>query len=128
MVVFTGKSNAKEVKIGLKVSATLNKAERNQHLQFTAEIWMTKKNSPTPAKEEIVQIVTNNKFPFLELKMIWSPEGDLQFSVFRKQGQQLKYVVKQITHTPGTLCAIPSGVLKRLSKLASKNSPFILRR
>ena len=94
LVVFTGKSNAKEVKIGLKVSATLNKAERNQHLQFTAEIWMTKKNSPTPAKEEIVQIVTNNKFPFLELKMIWSPEGDLQFSVFRKQGHQLKYVGK----------------------------------
>ena len=29
----------------------------------------------------------------------------LQFSVFRKRGQQLKYVSKESTHTPGTICA-----------------------
>ena len=78
---------------------------------------MTKKNSPTPAKEEIVQIVTNKKFPLLDLKMSWSLEEDPKFSVFRKQGQQLKYTNKESTHTPGTLCAIPSGFLNRLSKL-----------
>ena len=54
------------------------------------------------------------------MKMIWSPEGYLQFGVFRKKGQQLKYGVKESTHTPGTLCAIPSGVLNRLAKLTSR--------
>ena len=44
----------------------------------------------------------------------------LQFGVFRKKGQQLKYVGKEITHTPGNLRTIPSGVLKRLSKLTSR--------
>ena len=49
--------------------------------------------------------------------MSWYPEGDLQFGVFRKKGQQLKYVGKESTHTPGTLRVISSGVLNRLEKL-----------
>ena len=50
----------------------------------------------------------------------WSPEGDLEFGVFIKKGQQLKYVNKESTHTPGTLRSIPSGVLNRLTKLTSR--------
>ena len=53
--------------------------------------------------------------------MSWSPEGDLQFEVFKKKGQQLKYVVQESNHTPGTLRAIPSWVLNRLAKLTSRN-------
>ena len=97
----------------------MNKAAVNQHLQFTAEIWNTEENSPTPAKEERVQIMTNEKFPFLDMKMSWSPEGYMQFGVFRKKVKQLKYVGKESTHIPGTLRAIPPGVLNRLSKLTS---------
>ena len=65
----------------------VNKSVGNQHLNFTAEIWTTEENSPTPAKEERVQIVTKDEFPFLDMKMSCSPEGDLQFIVFRKKGQ-----------------------------------------
>ena len=68
----------------------MNRAADIQHLQFTIDIWTTEKNSPPLAKEDIVQITTDDKFPFLDMKMSWSPEGDLQFSVFRKRGQQLK--------------------------------------
>ena len=52
--------------------------------------------------------------------MSCAPEGDLQFGVFRKNGQQLKYVGKEITHTPSTLRAIPLGVLNRIAKLTSR--------
>ena len=93
----------------------------NQHLQFTTEIWTTEENSPLPEKEYRVQIVTNDEFPFLDVKMSWSPEGDLKFSVFRKIGQQLKYFRMGSTHTPGTLRAIPSGVLNRFAKITSQN-------
>ena len=55
------------------------------------------------------------------MKMICPPEGDLQFGVFRKKGQQLKYVGQESTHTPGTLCAIPSRVQNRLDKLTLRN-------
>ena len=53
--------------------------------------------------------------------MIWSPEGGLQFGLFRKKVQQLKYVIRDSTRTPGTLLAIPSGILNRLDKLTSRN-------
>ena len=64
--------------------------------------------------------MTNDEFPFLDMEMSWSLEEDLQFGVFRKNGQQLKDVEKESTHTPGTLCEIPSGVLNRLTKLTSR--------
>ena len=51
--------------------------------------------------------------------MRWTPEGKLDFSVFIKAGQKLKYVRKESNHTPGTLSTIPSGVLNRLAKLTS---------
>ena len=75
---------------------------------------------PTSEKEDRVQIVTKDEFPFLDMKMSWSPEGDLQFGVFRKKGQKLKYVGKESTHTPVTLRAIPSGVFNCIAKLNSR--------
>ena len=71
-------------------------------------------------KEDRVQVVAKDEFPFLDMKMSWSPEGGLQFGVFRKKGQQLKYVGKESTHTPGTLRAILSRVFNRLAKLTSR--------
>ena len=124
--MFKGKKKASEIIYWLEeFQKTLNKSEGNQHLQFTVEIWTTEENSPTPTKEEIVQIVTNDEFPFLDMKMSCSPEGGLQFGVFRENGQQLKYVGKESTHTPSTLRTIPSGVLNRLAKLTSRK-PSIL--
>ena len=64
--------------------------------------------------------MTKDEFPLLNMKLSCPPEGDLQFGVFRKNGQQLKYIGKDINHTPGTLRAIPSGVLNRLAKLTSR--------
>ena len=64
--------------------------------------------------------MTKKEFPFLDMKMRWTTEGELNFSVFRKSGQQLKYVGKESTHTPGTLRVIPSGVLNRLAKFTSR--------
>ena len=98
----------------------MNTAARNQHLEFTAEIWTDGANPPIPEKEDRCQIVTKDEFHFLDMKMSWSMEGDLQFGVFRKKGQQLKYVGKERTHTPGTLRVIPSGVLNHLAKLTSR--------
>ena len=55
------------------------------------------------------------------MKMRWTPEGELHFGVFRKAGQQLKYVGTESTHRPGTLRAISSGVLNRLAKLTLRS-------
>ena len=64
--------------------------------------------------------MTNDEFQFLDMKMSWSPEGNLQFGVFRKKGQQLKYIGKDSTPETGTLRAIPLGVPNRLAKITSR--------
>ena len=85
-MVFTGKKITREIKDWLEeFQQTVNKASGNQHLKFTAEIWENEENSPTPAKEERFQIETKDEFPFLDMKMSWSPDEDLQLSVFRKR-------------------------------------------
>ena len=123
LVVFKGKKSVKVIKYWLdEFQKTVDKAAGNQHLQFTAEIWKPDENPPPQAKKERVQIATKDKFPFLDMEMRWTPEGELNFSVFRKAGQQLKYVGKEINHTPGTLRAIPWGVLNRLAKLTSQKT------
>ena len=79
---------------------------------------------PLPAKEDKVQVVTNDKSPFLNMKISWSPERGLQFGVFRGKRHQLKYVGMGSTDTPGTLRVIPSGGLNRLAKLTSQKLSF----
>ena len=106
-MVFRGKNKASEIKDWhQEFQQTVNTEAGIQHLQFTAEIWTDEANSLTPEKEDQVQIVTKDEFLFLDMKTSCSPKGDLKFGLFSKKGQQLKYVGKKSTHTPGTLCTI----------------------
>ena len=94
-MVFKGKKKVSEIKDWLEeFQKTVNMAAGNQNLKVTAEIWTDGANLLTPKMEDQVQIVTNDEFPFLDMKMSWSPEGDLKFGFLRKKGQQLKYVGK----------------------------------
>ena len=70
LVVFTGKRKASKIRDWLEeFQQTVNKAAGNQHLQFTEEIWTKEENPQTPAKEEIIQIETNDELPFLDMKI-----------------------------------------------------------
>ena len=61
------------------------KAAGNQHLKFAAEIWTNDTDRTPSAKKDKVQIVANDEFPLLDIKMSCSPDGGLQFGVFRKK-------------------------------------------
>ena len=54
----------------------------NSHLHFTAEIWTDDKNLPPSGKKDNVQISDADKFPFLDMKISWSPEGSMRFVIF----------------------------------------------
>ena len=95
----------------------MDKEAVNQQLQFTAEILTNDTNLPPSAKKDKVQIMIDDEFPFLDMKMIWYPEEDLKFGVFRRKGQKFNKVGKGITHTPGILHEIPSGVLNHLANI-----------
>ena len=87
LVVFKGKKSINKIKYWLEdFQKKVNRAAGNQHLQFTAEIWTTDETPPLPTKEDRGKVATNAKFPSLDMKTSWSPEGDLQFSVFRGKG------------------------------------------
>ena len=55
----------------------MDKAEDNQHFQFTVKIWTNGMNLLLSTKEDNVQIARNGKIPFLDMNMSWYPEGDL---------------------------------------------------
>ena len=88
------------------------------------EIWIDNTNLPTYEKKDIVQIIAARGFSFLDMNTSWYPEGGLKFGIFGKKGQQLKYIGKCSTHTPGTLRMIPSEVLNYLAKLTSNKPNF----
>eukprot|EP00957_Ditylum_brightwellii_P162278 12356116-Ditylum_brightwellii.AAC.1 len=48
-------------------------------------------------------------------------QGKLLFPIYKKEGQQLKYVDRQSTHRPSTFWSITNRVLKRLSQLTSRS-------
>ena len=115
-----GKNSVQEISDWLaEFQQIVNKVAGNQNLQFTIEIWINDDNLPHSAKKDRVQIVENDEFPSLDMKMSWSPEGGIQFGIFRKNGHKLKYVSMGNTHTPGNIHIITSGVLNRLPKIIS---------
>ena len=63
----------------------VDKSAGNQHLQFTVEIWKNDTHLPPSAKKDKVQNVENDKYPFLDIKISWSPERLLKIGVFRKK-------------------------------------------
>ena len=125
MVLFKGNKSTQEIKICLaEFWQIAYKAVGNQHLQFTEEIRRKNTHIPPSANKEKVQIVANNKLPFLDTKLSWSPEGDLQFGVFRNKVHKWEYLSKEGNHTPITLYAIPKEVLNPLEKLTFAKTQF----
>ena len=76
LVIFKGKKKASDIKDWIeKLQQTVNLAAGNQHLKFTAEIWIDGESPPTPETEDWVQIVTKDEFPVLDINMSWSRRG-----------------------------------------------------
>ena len=80
-----------------------NKVAGNRNLQFTVEIWTNENIHPPYENKGKVKTSATNIFPILDMKICLSPEGEMWFRIFRKKGQKLRYVRKEITPTPGTL-------------------------
>jgi hypothetical protein len=86
--------------------------------EFTAEVWGNNKDDGR--KHRAVDATNKDYFPFLDMEMYWSTEGNLQFKVHLKENQILKYLNCGSTHTEACFAAIPTGaVMKRLASLTS---------
>jgi hypothetical protein len=89
-------------------------------LQFTVSIWGEKKEDGTT--HEKVTVEPTNYLPFLDMKLYCDKHDELAFTVYRKMGQQLKYLNNDSTQPPHVFRAISLSVYARLANLTSYDS------
>ena len=66
-----------------------------------------------------ISVATASSFPFLEMKMEWNEEGRLEFAVYSKPKQQIKYLHKYSNHTNSCKKEIPKGFFGHLAKITT---------
>eukprot|EP00957_Ditylum_brightwellii_P014467 1089421-Ditylum_brightwellii.AAC.1 len=114
----------------------VDKVAEGKFFQFTAEVWkpLAASNLPTVEEEEedlgellpeewakweeLVTVVEENEFPYLNMKMYWENKT-LQLAMYNKENQMIQYVSKDSCHQPSVFKAIPSGVFTCMGKLTS---------
>ena len=119
IVVFPGKRRLEEMRDWLDgFQRNVNRMLGSDKLQFTATLWQM--NEPWGGDGGgKVTVCTDLVFPYLDMALSWSSNGSLQFSVFCKPNQQLKYLSSCSTHSTATFKAIPHGVALRLAQLTT---------
>ena len=82
---------------------SVNKLADGNYLIFTCEVWLAEGKRVSPPKEKehnkLVKVHRKESFPYLDMNLVWSEEEELQFQVYMKPNQQLKYLNKGSTHT-----------------------------
>ena len=117
-LILNGKRNKSEMIDWLKdFQATIDALTRGDYFKFTATIW--DRSAESSGSYGPLEISNSPSLPFLDMNIAWSNSGNLSFSVYRKPGQELKYLNHDSTHTKATSKSIPNGVLTRLSRLTS---------
>jgi len=115
---FTGKwSYDMIVKWRNEFQESVNALAEGNYLQFTCSIWIP--NGRAKEHNKMVSIERGKGFPYLDMELIWSEKKELQFQIYMKPSQQLKYLNKGSTHTGDVFKAIPQGVYQRLAKLTT---------
>ena len=75
--------------------------------------------SPSKDKQDNVSEISANPFPYLGLGFLLNSGGELEYQVYQKPNQKLKYLNKGSTHTNAMFNAIPGDIFYRLVKLTS---------
>ena len=74
---------------------------------------------------EMVKWSEKETLNFLDISMYWNDDEELQFQVYRKPNQKLKYLNFSSTHTKAMKAAVPDGVMKRLARLTSRSDKLV---
>eukprot|EP00957_Ditylum_brightwellii_P040488 3064155-Ditylum_brightwellii.AAC.1 len=132
LIVFTGYMSRLDLIQWLqRFQVEVNKLVGGTFFQFTIEI----SNPPDNQQEQLntaklngddnylewlerVELVNTRHFPLFAMKMIRNSKM-LEFSVYPKENQQLKYLNKESCHRTTAFKAIPTGVFTRLGQLTS---------
>ena len=100
-----------------KFQEEVNRIAGNDFVQFTAVVWGADREDGSISEE--VTVEKSDRFPYLDMELCWSPEGELIFGVHLKPNQALKYLNAESSHTASVFKAVPHGVIDRLAKLTT---------
>ena len=124
-LVLPGKKRPEEIVTWLQgFQRSVDRALGSDGLQFTATLWRMNEGWNGSSDGKVV-VCTDAIFPYLDMALSWSINGNLQFSVYRKPNQELKYLNLESTHAPATFKAIPHGVALRLALLTTPDDTNI---
>jgi hypothetical protein len=98
----------------------INFITEGNFFKFTVALW-DEGNTNATINNNNVDVITKNSFPFLDMDLFWI-NNILNFKVYKKDGQMLKYVEKGSAHTSATYASIAKGVFKRLARLTSNTT------
>eukprot|EP00957_Ditylum_brightwellii_P028956 2187360-Ditylum_brightwellii.AAC.1 len=137
LVVFEGRQTRREITLWLKgFQAKVNKLAGGDYLQFTTKLWrpVTEgKQAMTHMDDEDgweddgeiskalwkkVAVRDEEWFPFWGMRMR-RRRNKLEFQVYQKENQLLKYIDIQSTHHPSTFPLIATRIITRLCWLMS---------
>ena len=121
IVLFKGNKKKRDVIRWLgRFQKRVNELTNSNRLQFTAEVWGQDKRDRSISKT--VKVDCGKYFAYLDTKMSWNQDDELQFGVYMKENQNLKYLNKGSIHRKSCFDAIPQGVMGRLAKLTTRTS------
>jgi hypothetical protein len=87
LVIMDGQKTNADISKWLKIfQERVNQVTGYEGLVFTVSIW--RQGQSSEPEHPKVEIHKSPIFPFLDMKTSWSEEGDLQFGVYLKPGQQ----------------------------------------
>jgi hypothetical protein len=119
IAIFKGLVTTSELAKWLGIfQARVNNLTDSKFLEFTTEVWGNDRDNGR--KYKAVGTTNKDYFPFLDMEMYWSPEGNLQFRVHLKENQVLKYLNCRSMHTDACFAASSTGVMKRLASLTTR--------
>eukprot|EP00957_Ditylum_brightwellii_P080883 6152481-Ditylum_brightwellii.AAC.1 len=88
-----------------------NNKDNEQQTRSSMEKWLKR-----------VKLCKKHEFPFLDIKMMWDNMGFLQFGLYHKEGQAIKYVDCNSCHRLCMFKSIASRVYLQLGRLTSKTT------
>ena len=99
IVILKGQWSNEEINSWLKTfQFNVNDLLNSDHVQFTVEIWNPEALKSEKPRNKEVKINRKSRFPYLDTETYWYKET-LAFRVHFKDGQLLKHVSKDSTHT-----------------------------
>jgi hypothetical protein len=117
LLVFKGKRSASEIHKWLQELQTeINETVEGTYFQVTMVVW---EPGGTDRSFGSLSVTKTQSFPYLDMELVWSRSGALNFRVHLKDNQQLKYLNRGSTHTKAVFASIPHGVMSRLARLTS---------